>query len=153
VTPEQLSLAISKALSELVAAGRIPSDAIPKEIVVERPKNREHGDWATNVAMQIAPKASTPPREIAELLIPKLQSLDGVTSAEIAGPGFINLFVSSAAAGVLARQIVESGSQYGKSSAMSGEKLNLEFVSANPTGPVHLGCQILSCFGKERSHS
>ena len=139
MTPEQLSLAISKALSELVAAGRIPSDAIPKEIVVERPKNREHGDWATNVAMQIAPKASTPPREIAELLIPKLQSLDGVTSAEIAGPGFINLFVSSAAAGVLARQIVESGSQYGKSSAMSGEKLNLEFVSANPTGPVHLG--------------
>jgi arginyl-tRNA synthetase len=139
VTPEQLSLAISKALSELVAAGRIPSDAIPKEIVVERPKNREHGDWATNVAMQIAPKASTPPRAIAELLIPKLQSLDGVTSAEIAGPGFINLFVSSAAAGVLARQIVESGSQYGKSSAMSGEKLNLEFVSANPTGPVHLG--------------
>jgi arginyl-tRNA synthetase len=139
VTPERLSQAISKALAELVAAGKLPAESIPRDILVERPKNREHGDWATNVAMQIAPRASVTPREVAQLLITLLRNLEGVTSAEIAGPGFINLFVSSAAAGGLARQIVEAGDQFGKSSSMAGESLNLEFVSANPTGPVHLG--------------
>jgi len=139
VTPEQLSNAIVQALHALVADGSLSLAEIPSEVVVERPKNREHGDWATNVAMQLSAKAGLKPREFAELLSPKLAESSGVEKVEIAGPGFLNIFVSDAAAGALAKEIVESGSGYGKSSELSGVKLNLEFVSANPTGPIHLG--------------
>ena len=139
MTPEQLSNAIVQALHALVADGSLSLAEIPSEVVVERPKNREHGDWATNVAMQLSAKAGLKPREFAELLSPKLAESSGVEKVEIAGPGFLNIFVSDAAAGALAKEIVESGSGYGKSSELSGVKLNLEFVSANPTGPIHLG--------------
>jgi arginyl-tRNA synthetase len=139
VTPEQLSNAIVQALHALVADGSLSLAEIPSEVVVERPKNRDHGDWATNVAMQLSAKAGLKPREFAELLSPKLAESSGVEKVEIAGPGFLNIFVSDAAAGALAKEIVESGSGYGKSSELSGVKLNLEFVSANPTGPIHLG--------------
>ena len=107
--------------------------------MVERPKNREHGDWATNVAMQLAGKLGTNPRKLAEDLAQELRETDGVESVSIAGPGFINFFVSDAAAGALARAIVEQGATYGLSKELEGQKLNLEFVSANPTGPIHLG--------------
>ena len=139
MTPEQLSNAIVQALHALVADGSLSLAEIPSEVVVERPKNRDHGDWATNVAMQLSAKAGLKPREFAELLSPKLAESSGVEKVEIAGPGFLNIFVSDAAAGALAKEIVESGSGYGKSSELSGVKLNLEFVSANPTGPIHLG--------------
>ena len=139
MTPEQLSNAIVQALHALASDGSLSLAEIPSEVVVERPKNREHGDWATNVAMQLSGKAGLKPREFAELLSPKLSMASGVEKVEIAGPGFLNIFVSDAAAGALAKEIVESGSGYGKSSELSGVKLNLEFVSANPTGPIHLG--------------
>jgi arginyl-tRNA synthetase len=139
VTPEQISKAILQALSDLQAEGRLPAGSTPSEVVVERPKNREHGDWATNVAMQHAAKANLKPREFAELLAKKLETSDGIESVAIAGPGFINLFVSDSAAGSLAKEIVELGKNFGLGNSMSGQKLNLEFVSANPTGPIHLG--------------
>lgn len=139
MTPEQLSNAIVQALHALASDGSLVLSEIPDEVVVERPKNRDHGDWATNVAMQLAGKAGLKPREFAELLSPKLAEASGVEKVEIAGPGFINIFVSDAAAGALAKEIVEAGADYGKSSELSGVKLNLEFVSANPTGPIHLG--------------
>jgi arginyl-tRNA synthetase len=139
VTPEQISKAILQALSALEAEGRLPAGSVPLEVVVERPKNREHGDWATNVAMQHASQANLKPIQYAEMLMGKLQQVEGIESVAIAGPGFINLFVSNSAAGALAREIVDLGSKYGLSESMRGLKLNLEFVSANPTGPIHLG--------------
>jgi len=139
VTPEQLSLAIVQALGSLVASGKLPQFDVPSEVVVERPKNREHGDWASNVAMQYAGKLGMQPRAFASELAIALEGAKGVEKVEIAGPGFLNIFVSDSAAAELARQIVEAGTDYGRSSELSGVKLNLEFVSANPTGPIHLG--------------
>lgn len=139
MTPEQLSEAIVQALLKLSTDGSLALAAVPTEVVVERPKNRDHGDWASNVAMQLAGKSGLKPREIADLLAPQLSKAAGVEKVEIAGPGFLNIFVSDAAAGALAREIVEAGADYGRSREMLGVKLNLEFVSANPTGPIHLG--------------
>jgi arginyl-tRNA synthetase len=138
VNPSALSDSIVAALSALVADGVMQLE-IPESVVVERPKNRDHGDWATNVAMQLAGKAGMKPREFAEALAAKLSMVSGIEKVEIAGPGFINLFVSDSASGALAKEIVQIGSEYGKGDAYAGVKLNLEFVSANPTGPIHLG--------------
>jgi arginyl-tRNA synthetase len=107
--------------------------------VIERPKNREHGDWATNVAMQLSSGFGMKPREFAEVLGAELEKLDSISKVDLAGPGFINITLSAAAAGELAKAIVEAGESYGTSKAMAGVKMNLEFVSANPTGPIHIG--------------
>lgn len=139
MTPEQLMQAILQAFADLKRENRLSGGELPSEVVVERPKNREHGDWSTNVAMQFAGEFNLKPRELAELVAEKLSKHEGIESVSIAGPGFINLFVSSSAAGALARQIVELGSNYGKGDLLAGQRLNLEFVSANPTGPIHLG--------------
>ena len=139
MTPEQLAALITLAIEKLMATGMLPEVEISSPIVVERPKNRDHGDWATNVAMQLGKKFSMAPREFAEILVAQLQSEEGISKVEIAGPGFINLFVASGAAGSLVKTIVESGNEYGRNSDLDGVKLNLEFVSANPTGPIHLG--------------
>ncbi|MEK9908471.1 MAG: arginine--tRNA ligase, partial [Aquiluna sp.] len=139
MTPEQLNQAILEALARLASRSVLPESEIPGSVVVERPKNREHGDWATNVAMQLAGKLQQNPRSLAEAIAGVLESTEGVESVSVAGPGFINLFVSSAAAGALVKDIVEAGANYGLSQALGGQNLNLEFVSANPTGPIHLG--------------
>ena len=140
VTPEELANAIHAIL--LAAAGDgsldIPVEQIPVPRV-ERPRNREHGDWSTNVAMQLAKRAGTGPRDLAELLASRLEALDGVASAEVAGPGFLNIRLDAASAGGLARTIVEAGEAYGRNGTLAGRRINLEYVSANPTGPVHLG--------------
>jgi arginyl-tRNA synthetase len=138
VNPSALSEAIVAALSALVVEGAMQLE-VPESVVVERPKNRDHGDWATNVAMQLAGKAGMKPRDFAETLAAKLSTVSGIEKVEIAGPGFINLFVSDSASGALAKEIVEIGAEYGKGDSYKGVKLNLEFVSANPTGPIHLG--------------
>lgn len=139
MTPADLSAAIVRAIQELQAAGQLGAAEVPNEVVVERPKNRDHGDWATNVAMQLASKFELNPRAFAELLAPQLAKVDGIEKVDIAGPGFINVTLSAAAAGELAKAIVEAGAEYGTGSELSGVKLNLEFVSANPTGPIHMG--------------
>ena len=140
VTPEELAAAIHTILEEASAEGSLALSAaeIP-EPRVERPRNRDHGDWSTNVAMQLAKKAGTKPRDLAELLVPRLETLDGVASVEVAGPGFLNIRLDAASAGELARSIVEAGETYGRNDSLSGQHINLEYVSANPTGPVHLG--------------
>jgi arginyl-tRNA synthetase len=121
-----------------VDAGRL-SVGVPAEVRVERPRNREHGDYATNVAMQLAKGAGRPPREVAEIIAGQLAAVDGVKSVDVAGPGFLNITLDAAAQGELARAIVDAGADYGRSGALGGERINLEFVSANPTGPVHIG--------------
>lgn len=140
MTPEELSATIAVCIEEGIAAGEIAltnEDVV--DVRVERPKVREHGDWATNVAMQFAKKAGTDPRAFAELLVARLITVDGIDSAEVAGPGFINIRLAAGAAGELARTIVRSGEDYGRGDSMSGLHVNVEFVSANPTGPIHLG--------------
>jgi arginyl-tRNA synthetase len=144
LTPADLSAAIVRIITALQADGRLvfkdPADSqLPDAVVIERPKNREHGDWATNVAMQLAARFGLNPRAFAELLAVELNNLAGVEKVDIAGPGFINVTFSAAAAGELAKAIVEAGAQYGRGSDLAGVKLNLEFVSANPTGPIHMG--------------
>ena len=140
MTPEELAAAIRTILEEASAEGSLalPAAEIP-EPRVERPRNRDHGDWSTNVAMQLAKKAGTKPRDLAELLVPRLEALDGVASVEVAGPGFLNIRLDAASAGELARSIVEAGEAYGRNDSLNGQHINLEYVSANPTGPVHLG--------------
>ena len=138
LTPEQLSSAIIEVLAALVEDGAFEF-AVPETVVVERPKNRDHGDWATNVAMQLAGKNGINPRNFATEIASRLEQVAGIEKVEVAGPGFINLFVSDAAAAELVREVVQQGGSYGLGQSMSGVRLNLEFVSANPTGPIHLG--------------
>ncbi|MEE6273391.1 arginine--tRNA ligase [Georgenia sp. MJ206] len=140
MTPIELAALIRSCLREAAASGEValaPED-VP-EPKVERPRQREHGDWATNVAMQLAKQVGTNPRALAELLAQRLRAADGVAGAEVAGPGFLNITLEAGAAGVLARTIVEEGAAYGRTATGAGQRINLEFVSANPTGPVHIG--------------
>lgn len=141
MTPAQLSEALRAALVHAVDDGTFALDpaAIPATVHLERPRQREHGDWATNVAMQLAKKAGTNPRAFAEELARRLGETPGVASVEVAGPGFLNIRLDAAAAGELARSIVEQGVEYGRGDALAGVRINLEFVSANPTGPLHIG--------------
>ncbi len=140
MTPEHLSATIRDVLAETLATGEVTlPDGVPEHVIVERPRNRDHGDYATNVALQLAKSAGTAPRHLAELLATRLRKVDGIDMVEVAGPGFLNITVSVAAQGELARTIVEAGERYGSGDLMTGERVNLEFVSANPTGPLHLG--------------
>ena len=140
MTPEQLSAAIVDVLTTLSDQGAITlPDGVPASVTVERPRQKGHGDYATNVALQLAKKARTNPRALAELVQERLRAVDGVADVEIAGPGFLNISVSAGAQGAVAAQVVAAGETYGSSDAFAGEKINLEFVSANPTGPIHIG--------------
>ena len=117
----------------------LDTSVLPESTTMERPRNPEHGDYASTLAMQLAKKAGVPPRELASALAEELGRQPGIKSVEIAGPGFLNIRLDAAAAGVLARDIVRAGSAYGHTDSLTGERINLEFVSANPTGPVHIG--------------
>jgi arginyl-tRNA synthetase len=138
VTPEQLSAALRAALTDAVAAGDLAVD-VPSDVRVERPRNRDHGDWSTNVALQLAKGAGMPPRDVAALLADRLGRGDGVKAVDIAGPGFLNITLDAASAGELARSIVDAGEAYGRNDSEAGHVINLEYISANPTGPLHLG--------------
>jgi arginyl-tRNA synthetase len=107
--------------------------------VLERPKNPEHGDYATNIAMRLAKPAGMPAREVAESIAARLRNSTGIARVDVAGPGFLNITLAAATLGAVAHDIVIAGSEYGRSTELAGQRLNLEFVSANPTGPVHLG--------------
>ena len=141
MTPLELSHAISAALAAAVSDGSLalPAEDVPESVHVERPRQREHGDWATNVALQLAKKAGIAPRALAEDLAARLASTPGVAKVDVAGPGFLNITLDAAAAGSLARTIVEAGADYGRGDGEAGRRINLEFVSANPTGPIHIG--------------
>ncbi len=140
MTPEELSTAIVSVLTTLSDDGALAlPDGVPTTVTVERPRQKGHGDYATNVAMQLAKKAGTNPRALAELISTQLRDQEGVADVEIAGPGFLNISVAAGAQGKVAADVVAAGATYGGSDAFAGEKINLEFVSANPTGPLHLG--------------
>ncbi|MGJ9421071.1 arginine--tRNA ligase [Aeromicrobium sp. CF3.5] len=140
MTPEQLSQAIVTALAALVDAGDVSlPDGVPATVTVERPKVRDHGDYSTNIALQLGKKAGMNPREFASLLADRLVGTDGIAAATVAGPGFLNIGVDSSSQGVLAGQVVAAGDAYGHTTEGTGSNVNVEFISANPTGPLHLG--------------
>jgi arginyl-tRNA synthetase len=140
VTPEQLAQAIHSVLTDAVASGELGVDVPAQDSVrVERPRNREHGDWSSNIALQLAKGAGMPPRRLAEAVAAGLARVDGVAAVDVAGPGFLNISLDAASAGELARSVVEAGEQFGRNDTMAGRTINLEFVSANPTGPPHIG--------------
>ncbi len=112
---------------------------MPDEVRVERPKGRDHGDWSTNLALQLAKGAGLPPRDLAQLLATRLAATAGVKAVDVAGPGFLNITLDAASAGELARTVVEEGGSYGHNDSEAGHVINLEYISANPTGPLHLG--------------
>jgi arginyl-tRNA synthetase len=138
VTPADVATAVVAAIRSAVAAGELSVD-VPESVTVERPKNKDHGDYATNAALQLAKPAGRQPREVAELLAVRLRDHPGIEAVDVAGPGFLNLRLSQAAHGELARTIVMAGADYGRTDTLHKERVNLEFVSANPTGPVHIG--------------
>lgn len=139
MTPADLSAAIVGILNQLQTVGQLAAGELPAEVVIERPKNREHGDWATNAALQLAKNFGTNPRALAQLVAEQLSSVAGVAKVDIAGPGFLNITLDAAAAGELAQAILAAGADYGKGTDLAGQNINLEFVSANPTGPIHMG--------------
>ena len=141
MSPDALATVLLSVLDEISSERRPgePLGATVSDITVERPRNRDHGDWATNAAMKFAKKLGTSPRELADQIAGQLASVDGVASVEVAGPGFINIRLEAAAAGLLAKTIVEAGEQYGRNDSQAGNSINLEFVSGNPTGPLHIG--------------
>ena len=138
MTPDELSAAVRSAVQTAVDDGDL-AVSVPGEIKVERPRVKEHGDYATSVALQLAKSAGRSPREVAEALALRLRASAGVARVDVAGPGFLNITLDSAAQGELARMVVGAGKDYGRGDAMAGLHINLEFVSANPTGPIHLG--------------
>lgn len=142
VTPQELAHALAQILAANFSArgGDAAEIAVTEQDTqLERPKNREHGDWASNVAMKFAKRIGTNPRELAQELVVEIEKIDGVAKAEIAGPGFMNITLDAASAGETARRVVEQGADYGRNDVLAGQRINLEFVSANPTGPLHMG--------------
>lgn len=140
MNPETLAHALLAVLTPL-ADERRPGEPLgltAADLVFERPRNRDHGDWSSNIAMRLAKQFGTNPRELAQQIADGLAAVDGVASAEVAGPGFINIRLDAAAAGALAKTIVDAGAAYGTNDSQQGVSVNVEFVSANPTGPLHI---------------
>jgi len=138
MTPEELSKTIKKSLESLISAKKIAVNDIP-EIKIERPKSKDHGDYASNIALMVAKPAGVNPREVAQLLVDELSKNSAFKKVEIAGPGFLNFTLESASLGEVVRTIIKEANKYGHTNTLQGQNINVEFISANPTGPLHLG--------------
>lgn len=140
MTPAELAAALLDVVREVAGRRGLDADGItPEDVTLERPRNRDHGDWASNAALKLGKRLGADAREFAADLAARLAELDGVAGAEVAGPGFLNIRLDAAAAGALAQSIVEQGEAYGRGVLYDGVRINVEFVSANPTGPIHIG--------------
>ena len=139
MTPADLAELLRSTAAAVCREHGLDAAALPATVTVERPRNPEHGDYATNLALQVGKKAGADPREFADWLATALAGADGIAAAEVAGPGFVNLRIETAAQGVIVANIVAAGADYGRSGELDGRNINLEFVSANPTGPIHIG--------------
>ncbi len=139
MTPADLAELLRATTATVLAERGLDTSVLPSETKVERPRNPEHGDYATNIAMRIAKPAGVNPRELAGWIAAALGAAAGVESAEVAGPGFLNIRLAASAQGVILERVLAAGTAYGHSDALAGKRINLEFVSANPTGPIHLG--------------
>ena len=138
-----LAGAVLKVVSDALASGALVGDVARSltadRVPLERPKNREHGDYATSIALTLAKSEGKAPRDIALVIKSGLEKVSGVASVEIAGPGFINITLDKSSQGAIVNRILSERENFGKVKLLSGVKINLEFISANPTGPLHLG--------------
>jgi arginyl-tRNA synthetase len=139
VTPADLAELLKTTAAAVLAEHGLDAAALPAVVLVERPRNPEHGDYATNVALQVAKKVGVNPRDLAGWLATALAASDGIAAADVAGPGFVNLRIEASAQAVVIEQVLAAGVAYGGSAELAGTNVNLEFVSANPTGPIHIG--------------
>jgi arginyl-tRNA synthetase len=139
VTPADLAELLKTTAAAVLAEHGLDASALPATVTVERPRNPEHGDYATNLALQLGKKVGANPRELAGWLASALADQDGIASADVAGPGFVNLRIEASAQGVIVNNVLAGGADYGHSEVLKGQNINLEFVSANPTGPIHIG--------------
>ena len=139
MTPADLAELLHATAAKVLADRGLDTSVLPAKLTVERPRNPEHGDYATNVALQVAKKAGANPRDFAGWLAEALAADAAIADADVAGPGFLNIRLAAAAQGEIVARVLAAGASFGNGSSMAGKKVNLEFVSANPTGPVHLG--------------
>ncbi len=139
MTPADLADLLKATAAAVLAERGLDAAAVPPTVTVERPRNPGHGDYASNLALQLGKKVGANPRELAGWLAEALSRADGIASAEVAGPGFINMRLEASAQAVVVNNVIDAGDQFGYSDALAGHKINLEFVSANPTGPIHIG--------------
>jgi arginyl-tRNA synthetase len=139
VTPADLAELLKTTAAAVLAERGLDAASLPPTVTVERPRNPEHGDYASNLALQLGKKVGANPRELAGWLAAALSQAVGIASAEVAGPGFINLRLEASAQAVVVTAVIDAGDRFGQSDALAGRHINLEFVSANPTGPIHIG--------------
>lgn len=139
MTPANLAETILAAARAVLTERGLDPAALPESTAVERPRSPEHGDYASTLALSVAKRVGLAPRDLAQAIADRLTTTPGVKGVEIAGPGFLNIRLDASATGEVARLVVNEGDSYGRSDALSGQKINLEFVSANPTGPLHIG--------------
>ncbi|WP_078289488.1 arginine--tRNA ligase [Mycobacterium sp. D16R24] len=139
MTPVDLADLLRSTATTVLDERGLDTSALPATVTVERPRNPEHGDYATNVALQVAKKVGVAPRDLATWLVDALIANEAIAAAEIAGPGFVNLRIAADAQGTIVTNILDAGQAYGNSDAQGTHTINLEFVSANPTGPIHIG--------------
>ncbi|KAA0103229.1 arginine--tRNA ligase [Mycolicibacterium sp. P1-5] len=139
MTPADLAELLRTTAAAVLTEHDLDPAALPATVTVERPRNPEHGDYATNLALQLGKKVGANPRELAGWLAAALAEADGISAAEVAGPGFVNLRIEASAQGVIVTNVIEAGAGFGHSKVLDGTNINLEFVSANPTGPIHIG--------------
>ncbi|WP_299563600.1 arginine--tRNA ligase [uncultured Mycolicibacterium sp.] len=139
MTPADLAELLRTTAAAVLTERGLDTSVLPETVTVERPRNPEHGDYATNLALQLGKKVGTNPRDLAGWLAEALAAADGIAAAEVAGPGFVNLRIDAAAQNALVADILAAGERYGHADTLAGLRINLEFVSANPTGPIHIG--------------
>lgn len=139
MTPADLAELLKITATAVLAEHDLDVSALPETVTVERPRNPEHGDYASNLALQLAKKVGANPRELAGWLAEALTKADSIASAEVAGPGFINLRLEASAQAKIVTEVIDAGENFGHSDTLKAQKVNLEFVSANPTGPIHIG--------------
>ncbi|MCV7193045.1 arginine--tRNA ligase [Mycolicibacterium brumae] len=139
MTPADLAELLKSTAATVLTEHDLDAAALPETVTVERPRNPEHGDYATNLALQLGKKVGANPRELAGWLAEALRAAPGIADAEIAGPGFVNLRIDATAQGQIVQDVLDAGDSYGGGDELGEQKINLEFVSANPTGPIHIG--------------
>ncbi len=139
MTPADLAELLKTVAAGVLTEHGLDTAALPATVTIERPRNPDHGDYATNLALQVGKKVGANPRELAGWLAAALTAADGIASADVAGPGFVNLRIEASAQNVIVNNVIDAGADYGNSDALTGQHINLEFVSANPTGPIHIG--------------
>jgi arginyl-tRNA synthetase len=141
MNPDALSTAIAEATRAVIGVRdeTVAASIVESDVALERPKNRDHGDWATSIALKVAKRVGMNPRDVAQELHAALSAIAGIKAVDIAGPGFLNITLDAAAAGEIARTVITAGATFGHNDTLAGQSINLEFVSANPTGPLHIG--------------